>query len=189
MEHKRFNTANLDKLDQPGRMLEFPIEFVVEKARLTNPKLILDIGAGTAFFSKPLAVRFPDAMIKACDASPVMINWMQMNVVASYPNIEPILTDAAHLNFSPDSADLIIMVNLHHELNNHDEVLSACYKILKEGGSVVISDWRKDYNGNGPSVEIRYEPEKVEWQLQKAGFTNIAVYTDFPNNFMVIGFK
>ena len=189
MSSNRFDVSKLERLNNPERLREFPIDLVIEKTQLKNPKCIVDLGAGTGFFSIPFADKFKSCKIYACDISDVMINWMQENIVGKYPNIEPLKMENNSVSVESDSADFLFMVNLHHELDSPELTLNECFRLLKKGGSIAISDWRKEQMERGPSFEIRYEPRQIEHQLLNTGFSDIRVYNDFPNNFLVIARK
>ena len=86
-------------------------------------------------------------------------------------------------------ADFVFMVNLHHELNKPEETLSECNRLLKPGGKIAISDWRKEKSEHGPSYELRIDTSDVKTQLQKSNFCDIKEHTGFPNNFLIIAKK
>jgi SAM-dependent methyltransferase len=189
MEEKRFNPGKLERLNDPERLKEFPVEYVIDLTGITNPEVLIDIGAGTAFFSIPFAKRYKSCRIYACDISEIMIEWMTKNIFPDYPHIIPLQLTDHQVPLEDNVADLIFMVNLHHELDNPEDTLNECYRLLKPGGSIAISDWRKETTDKGPSVNLRYEPEEVKKQLQKSGFQKVEYYTHFPHNFLVVAKK
>ena len=189
MEEKRFNPAKLDKLNDPARLKDFPVDFVIPHLSVSNPKTMVDIGAGTGFFSKQFAQQFPGSVIYALDISEIMVNWMNKHIVNDYKNINPLQMDDNMTHLQDQLADLVFMVNLHHELYNPELMLKESYRILKPNGNIAISDWRKEAAEQGPPREIRCEPEQVKDQLKVAGFRNIQTFTNFPNNFLIIGQK
>ena len=189
MEEKRFNPSKLDKLNNPERIKDFPIDFILKHISFNHPTAIVDIGAGTGFYSIPFAQKFQDCKIYACDISDVMISWMNENIISKYNNIVPSKMEDSKTYLENEQADFLFMVNLHHELDNPEKMLNECYRLLKPGASIAISDWRKEESDRGPSVQIRYEPEQVQGQLIKAGFNNIRIFKDFPNNFLIIADK
>ena len=189
MEEKRFNPEKLEKLNNPARLREFPVKVVLELTGIKNPHVIIDLGAGTAFFSIPFAKLFRTCRIYACDISEIMIDWMRNHVTTKYKNIHPLKINDNQIPLDDQIADFIFMVNLHHELDAPEETLKECYRLLKSEGSIAISDWRKEFSEQGPSFELRCEPDAVKLQMKKSGFCEIKVYMDFPNNFLVTGRK
>lgn len=189
MENKIFDPARLEKLNNPERSADFPAELVISLANINKPGVIIDLGAGTGFFSIPFAKLFQDCTIYACDISDVMLNWINMNVRPEFPNIITVKTENDHIPLNDNIADLIFMVNLHHELENPDRVLKECNRLLKSNGKTAISDWRKEESDHGPAVDLRYNPGDVKNQLYKAGFNNFIIRNDLPNNFLIIADK
>lgn len=189
MEERRFDPKKLEKLNDPERVLIFPPQLIIERANLDHPRTMIDLGAGTGFFSVQFAKFFKDCKIYAYDISEVMVDWMKENIVPENGNIIPQLMEDSQIQLEDQVADFLYMVNLHHELYNPEKTLAECHRLLKPSGKIAISDWRKEETGRGPSVEIRYEPDKVVDQLMNAGFKHIEVFDDLPQNFLIIADK
>ncbi|QGY46053.1 methyltransferase domain-containing protein [Maribellus comscasis] len=189
MEQKRFNPAKLERLNNPERSKIFPVDSIVKLTNIENPEVIIDLGAGTAFFSIPFARLYKSCKIYACDISEIMVDWMAKNIVPEYGNIYPMKISDNQIPLNDNIADLIFMVNLHHELDDPEGTLKECYRLLKPNGVIVISDWKKEDMEHGPSLELRYEPYEVKEQLLGTGFYEIQDYMDFPNNFLVTAKK
>ncbi len=189
MEEKRFNPDKLDRLNHPDRIYNFPVMEILEQIGFQESGKVVDIGAGTAFYDKPIAEKFPNSTIIAADISDVMIQWMEENVIPVYPNIQTLKMEDHTLPLDTSSVDFAFMVNLHHELDAPELNLQECYRILKKGGYLAISDWRKEYSEKGPSFELRYDPITVMAQLLSAGFNMIFNSGDYPDNFLIIAVK
>jgi len=189
MSSHKFDVTKLNKLNNPERIKDFPLDFILGKLQNNEFNVIIDLGAGTGFFSIPFASRFKGCKIYACDISVTMIDWMKDNVVPTHSNIIPLKMEENNVPLHSEMADLLFMVNLHHELDNPEQILKESYRVLKSKGSIAISDWRKEVSERGPSIDIRYESEEVEVQLKTAGFKNIRIFKDFPNNFLIIAEK
>jgi SAM-dependent methyltransferase len=189
MEEKRFNPDKLDRLNHPDRIHNFPVLDILEQIGFQETGKVVDIGAGTAFYSKPIAEKFPNSTIIAADISDVMIQWMEENVLPSYPTIQTLKIEDHHLPLDTGTIDFAFMVNLHHELDVPELNLKECYRILRKGGFLAISDWRKEQSEKGPSFELRYDPITVMAQLLSAGFQVIYNSADYPDNFVIVAVK
>jgi ubiquinone/menaquinone biosynthesis C-methylase UbiE len=86
-------------------------------------------------------------------------------------------------------ADLVYMINLHHELDEPGTMLKEAFRLLKENGKIFIVDWKKEEMLEGPATHLRYLPEEVKKQLISAGFENIAIYNEMSKHFLVIAEK
>ncbi len=189
MHEKKFDPAKLKLLNNPDRLKEIPPAFVWSRLKLTNPQVLVDIGAGTGFFSIAFLQQTKNAKVFACDISEVMIDWMKKNVVPSFPDIIPVKTRENTLPLEDALADLVFSINLHHELHNPTLLLKEAHRILKPGGTILIIDWKKEETGGGPPLAIRYVPDRVMEQLQALPFRDISMDNTLPGHFMVWGKK
>ena len=59
-----------------------------------------------------------------------------------------------------ESIDFVLMVNLLFQADNKDGLLREAKRVLKQGGKLLIIDWKKD-SPFGPSIE-RVDPVEVK---------------------------
>ncbi len=169
--------------------MDIPPDFVWEKLDIDNPGVFVEIGAGTAFFSVAFLQKSKNSTIYACDLSEVMINWMKENISPKYPGIIPVKTEEHTVPLDDGIADLVFMINLHHELDSPSLTVEEANRILKTDGKIFIVDWKKEYMPEGPPAEIRCLPEQIKEQLLNAGFIQIDIYNELPKHFLVVGKK
>ena len=189
MNDKKFDPKKLKKLNDPQRLVDIPPDYIWNELHLENPGVIVDIGAGTGFFSIAFLQKSGASKIYACDLSEVMIEWMKENVAAENPKIVPVKTEEQYIPLDDEIADLVFMINLHHELENPSMTIKESFRILKPGGTVFIVDWKKIEMPEGPPVKIRYLPEQVKEQLENAGFKKLEIHNDLKKHFLVAGKK
>lgn len=189
MENKRFDPKKLDKLNNPKRLEALPPRLIAEKININNPSVIIDLGAGTGLFSKALSEIYSGSKIYACDIAEEMIEWMNDNVVPEYRNIITVQMNDDEVPLRSEIADVLIMINLHHELDDHYKVLNDCKRLLKKTGKIVISDWKKIKTEQGPFLEIRVEDSVVKEQLLEVGFKNVEVFNEFTDNYLIVAEK
>jgi len=189
MSEKKFDVKKLQKLNNPERLKDIPPQFIKEQLSGIAPEVMIEIGAGTAFFSIALRDILKPATLYACDISQTMIDWMTENVAPSYPNIVPMKSGETGIPLPDGVAGLLFMINLHHELEAPAQSITESYRLLKPGGEIFIIDWKKQEMNDGPPQHIRYEPETVADQILAGGFSNIAIIDDLPKHFMVVAKK
>jgi ubiquinone/menaquinone biosynthesis C-methylase UbiE len=189
MDEKKFDPKKLQKLNHPQRLKDIPPDYIWGKLNKDKTNVLVEIGAGTAFFSIAFLQHAKPSKIYACDVSEVMINWIKENVVPKYPNIVPLKTEEVSIPLNDGIADLVFMINLHHELDNPTLTVKESYRILKPGGNIFIADWKKKNMTEGPPMKIRWLPDQVKKQLQNSGFKQVDFFNELPKHFLVVGEK
>jgi ubiquinone/menaquinone biosynthesis C-methylase UbiE len=189
MTEKKFDPKKLQKLNNPQRLIDIPPDYVWQKLNVHNPEVMVEIGAGTGFFSIAFLQESKTSTLYACDLSDIMIDWMQANVAPKYPHIIPLKAEEHAVPLDDGITDLVFMINVHHELEDPVLTLEEAKRITKPEGKIFIVDWKKEDMPEGPPTEIRYLPERVKQQLLDAGFKHIDIYNDLQKHFLVIGAK
>ena len=114
MNAKKFDHKKLQKLNNPQRLADIPPEYICDKLAIQKPDVLVEIGAGTAFFSIAFLQHLKPSAIYACDVSEVMVNWIKKNVSPTYPNIIALLSEEQSVPLKDEIAELVFMINLHH---------------------------------------------------------------------------
>lgn len=170
---KKFNPEKFEKLNNPERLIRIPPEYIWEKLDIPNCSVIIDIGAGTGLFSRAFSKLMTVGKVYSTDISPIMINWMNENIIEEYNNIIPLLTEESRIPLDDGIGDLVLMITIQHELDDPDKLLSEVRRVLKKGGKICIIDWKKKPMSSGPPFEIRLTSDQIINQLKSAGFTSV----------------
>ena len=189
MNEKKFDPKKLQTLNNPRKLKDIPPDYVWDKLNIEKTDVLVEIGAGTAFFSIVFLRYAKPSKIYACDLSEAMINWMKKNVVPKFPNITPVKTEEYSIPIDNGIADLVFTINLHHELDNPTLTLGEAYRILKPGGNIFIVDWKKNNMSEGPPNQIRCLPEQVKKQLVNSGFKHVSIFSELPKHFLLVAEK
>jgi SAM-dependent methyltransferase len=189
MNEKKFDPKKLHKLNNPQRLVDIPVDYIWSKIGRTAPEVFVDIGAGTGFFSVPFLKYLKNGKIFACDTSAIMIEWMTANICPRYPDIVPLEMEESVVPLEDGIADLVYMINLHHELDNPQAILAESSRILKKNGALVIVDWKKEEMAEGPPLHIRCSPDRVQEQLAGAAFENVLIFDNMVKHFLVVAEK
>ncbi|MBM9513800.1 class I SAM-dependent methyltransferase [Desulfogranum marinum] len=168
---KKFNPKKIQKLTDPGRKVFQNPDLIWDTLNLSAPEILVDIGAGAGFFAMPLSDKVPKATVYACDTAPELIEWMETNIPTRYAGrIRVIRSEENSIPLADGIADLVYMINLHHELDSPLTMLKESRRLLKPGGAILVIDWKKEETPMGPPVSIRISPKTVSEQLQQADF-------------------
>ena len=133
-------------------------------------KTVADIGAGTGYFAFPLAKKA--AKVIAIDIDHRFLDYVEQRKQAEKTgsNIETRLTAPNASGLKPGEADVVLIVDTFHHIENRIEYLKKLKGLLGKGGLLVIVDFKKQKPPPGPAIELRLEPEQVGSELKSAGF-------------------
>jgi ubiquinone/menaquinone biosynthesis C-methylase UbiE len=187
-DSKKFDPAELARLNDPKRLEYLNPDVIWEKAALINPKVLIDIGAGTGFFALLFSKKIKNGKVYACDISEKMLTWIKDNLPTESKGIViPVKMEEGLVPLPDGIADLLYMINLHHELEEPLKMLEESRRLLKKGGKLMIIDWKKGETPEGPPLELRVKEATIESKMRKSGFSNISKYAVLPYHHFLVG--
>jgi ubiquinone/menaquinone biosynthesis C-methylase UbiE len=189
MKGFKFDMEKLEKLNDPERLKDIPPEYIWNKINLEKADTIIDIGAGTGFFSLQFAQMPGIKKVYALDIADEMIEWMKNNITTKNQEIIPQKMEESSIDLPGELADVVIMINVHHEFNDPLDILNESYRLLKDGGKVAIVDWAKKETEHGPPVSKRYSPHQIAEQINNTPLKNPKIYEELPNHYLVTSEK
>ncbi len=177
----------IKRLTNPKRFeIESPAK-VWEILKKNNPQIILEIGAGTGFYTIEFAQRGPENLkIIACDIIKDLLKWLLSHISKNLKSkiLAVLISDI--LPIKEESVDLVFMANLHHELNNRIYFLKKVKRTLKKDGSIAVLDWKNVESPIGPPIKERLKKEEIEEDLKKANFSQITYFDLFPYHYFFV---
>ncbi|WP_462319090.1 class I SAM-dependent methyltransferase [Marinilabilia sp.] len=190
MEDKKFDPQLRDKLNNPERLVKLDPEKIWAFVDYKNPLQIFDIGAGTGYITQALSEKVPHARFEALDIEPIMVEEMK-KMFSGNSNIRPHLMERNQIEAPDDFADVVLMINLFHELNKPYKLLREIKRVLKPGGKLLIIDWAKKPEAceSGPPLDHRIDEATITSLMIEADFSNILTTEDFTDHLGVIGTK
>jgi ubiquinone/menaquinone biosynthesis C-methylase UbiE len=189
MKGFKFDTEKLNHLNDPERLKDIPPEYIIDKMGLNSPKTILDIGAGTGFFSNEFSKIAGLEKLYALDIADEMIQWIKAQLAPNNSKIIPQKMQEDKIELESNLADAVIMINVHHEFHHPMRILNEVNRLLIPGGKLAIVDWAKKETEHGPPVEKRYTTTQIKQQLEKIPFDHIQIYEELPNHILIIAEK
>lgn len=179
MPYDKFDVSELMKLNDPGRFETLIPEVMWRAVGDPTPEVIIEIGAGTGLFAQRFAQFAPGAVVYAVDTEQAMLDWLRQNrVEATEGRIITVLSTESAVPLADGVADLVSMINLHHELADPVSIYAEAFRLLKPGGRVLVVDWAPRETQRGPSLAVRATPAVLRDLLAETGFDGISVQED-----------
>jgi precorrin-6B methylase 2 len=152
-------------LERPERETEEHLDQLVESLNLTPGMVVADIGAGSGVISIKMAAKVgPSGTILAVDIQDEMLSVLGKKLEQlKITNVTPVRGTEKSPKLDPASVDLVIMVDVYHELRFPYEMLLQISKALKPGGRVVFVEYRKE----DPSVPIKLLHKMNQAQVKR----------------------
>ncbi|MCK6622502.1 MAG: class I SAM-dependent methyltransferase [Calditrichaceae bacterium] len=161
--------------EDPGReKWQKPAEVLALLGDLSG-KTVADIGAGTGYFSFPLAEKAKKVIAVDIDRRFLEYIEQKNRRLATPLPIETRLATESDPRLQPGEANIAILVNTYHHIENRPEYFSGVRQMLAEGGAVVIVDFFKKELPVGPPTRLKLDPETVAGELKRAGFREIRI--------------
>ena len=178
MNDRRFPASEAHRLDLPARRIWLPSADVLGAMAVYSGQTVADVGAGTGYFSLPLANAVGlQGKVYAVDAQTEMLALLGYKLdEAAIPNVELVHAEAGNTTLPRSSCDLFFAANVWHEFDDRAAVLKEATRVLKAGGQVAILDWRTDAPPEpGPPLDHRLDSSNAADELRSQGFQNITV--------------
>lgn len=166
------------RFEDPSRAEWQKQEKIVASLAPLDGKTVADIGTGTGYFAFPIAKKA--AKVIAIDIDKRFLDYIdhkkQTQKIGA--NIETRLTTPDSSGLKTGEADMVLIVDTYHHIEDRVEYLKKLKKCLRRGGLLVIIDFKKEKTPPGPPVELRLAEEQVESELKSADFTVVSADRD-----------
>ncbi len=178
MGYEKFDPAKLERLNDPGRFETMkPDVFWTAVGAPADASTLVEIGAGTGLFAAEFLKRAPGAVVYATDIVDSMLEWMRANrPEVRAGRLVPVRSHEGHVPLEDSSADLVYMLNLHHELAEPDAIYAEAFRLARPGGQVLVADWAPVETPKGPPQHIRASAGQLRDFLERAGFVEVRVH-------------
>lgn len=159
-------------LERPEREVEEKPEHVLDVLAIAPGSVVADVGAGSGYFTERLSRRVgPTGKVIATDLQPEMLALVKKRMgTKGLSNIEPRLATETDASLPEGAVDLVLMVDVYHELPRPKETLAQVKRALRKNGRLALVEYRAE----DPNVPIKKEHEmtlpQIEAELGASGF-------------------
>ncbi|MBU0611823.1 class I SAM-dependent methyltransferase [Patescibacteria group bacterium] len=140
---------------------------------LSEDMVVVDLGAGSGFYSVPLAQMVPKGKVYAIEIQRDFLNTIKNRIKEfSLSNIECILGDVEKkggTKIGDAVADAVVVSNVLFQAENKDRFVEEVARILKPEGKVLVIDWSDDSSIISSGFKIIPE-EKMREMFGRKGF-------------------
>ena len=152
-------------LMREGRDREEGTKLLLEKLDVKPGTTICDMGCGNGFYTLPLArMTGAEGRVYAVDIQQQMLDLLEARArKAGITNIEPTLGTFVDPKLPDTSIDLILLVDVYHEMSHPEHMLKAMRKALTPDGRLVLVEFR----GEDPDVPIKPLHKMTKKQILK----------------------
>jgi ubiquinone/menaquinone biosynthesis C-methylase UbiE len=169
-------------------------EKVLDSLEIAEGSTAADVGAGAGYFTFRLARRVgPRGKVIATDVQREMIGALRERIAEeAVTNVVPVLATEDDPGLPPGEVDLVLMVDVYHELARPVEVLRSIARSLRppvEGrrrARLVLVEYR----GEDPSVPIkplhRMTVDQARAEVEPAGFRWIETRDFLPHQHILV---
>ena len=154
---------------------EKPDEFLPRY--ISREDVVADLGCGPGFYCEFLVKLAKKVYCVDVDCIALSI------AKEKAPSATFLCEPAESTSIKDGEVDVVILANSFHDMNNKEKVVKEVRRILKDGGKVIIVDWKKD-SPIGPPVWKRMSD--VEYLKFFEGFTLLEKFDPSPYQFGMV---
>lgn len=146
-------------------------------------EVILDVGAGSGYFSLAVARKLTTGKVICLDLSDEMLQHLEQRakIESLLDKIQLMKGEATVSGLASGSVDIVVSNGVFHELQSPEAALGEMLRVLKSSGWVFITDFRDTWLGKrigAAHQELAHGPfsvEDIKILLNKVGLKNVEV--------------
>ena len=133
---------------------------IVNEFGLKENMIVSDFGSGSGYFTILLGQRVgKDGKVYALDVQETALDSVRVRAkAAGLDNIETIRSNLEVIGSSglaDNSQDMVLLANILFQSSQKEEIIKEAKRVLREGGNIVVIDWKMGTGGFGPPDSLR----------------------------------
>ena len=175
-------------LERSEREMEELPETALDAIGIKPGMRVADVGAGVGYFTLRLSKRVgPSGVVYANDVQPEMLAMLKERAAkAGATNIRFVLGSESDPKLPKETVDLVLLVDVYHELSQPQAMLDRIRTSLKPDGRLVLLEYRKE----DPHIPIRPEHkmsvEEAKAEVEAEGYRLDKTLEDLPRQHILI---
>ena len=187
MSHK-FDPAKVHVLESAERRKAMQPRRFLRRLGLKRGQTFIDVGAGTGFFALPAAgIVGPGGSVFALDVSEAMLEHMRAKSPPAW--LEVLASEESRLPVPDGAGDLVFTSFVLHEVEDPVAFLREMGRAAKPYAPVVILEWAKVRQAEGPPFAHRLHHHRVEALVLEAGLCFRGLEFVNPSQYWVTAFR
>lgn len=148
---------------------------IVRRLGLHEGAVVADLGCGgSGHFIIPLAVAVGEKGRVFCvDVQYFVLETLKskaahhklLNIQALHSNLEQYNATG----IADKSCDMVLVINVLFQNKDHETIVREAIRMLKNGGRLVVIDWKKTASPLGPPLELRVDTKELLAIIKKLG--------------------
>ena len=174
--------------DDPGRDAWQKPDAVLHAIGVKPGMIVADLGAGTGYFSLPLAKIVGDkGRVLAIDIEPKLVDYMKERATkANLAQLVPVLAPADDPQLPPRGVDLVLIVDTWHHIDDRLHYLAKLAAGLKAGGRVAVVDFKKGDFPVGPPDAHKLTADAITAEFLAAGWKPATHWDELPYQYVLV---
>ena len=164
-------------LTRPERNAEENTDLLLRQLNVGPGDAVCDLGAGNGYHALKLAPMVaPGGRVRAVDIQPQMLRLLRARAKAgNIGNIETVLSEDADPKLGTATCDLILIVDVYHELSHPKVMLEKLKAALTKRGRIALVEFRAE----DPEVPIKplHKMSKAQMVKELATVGLVPVHT------------
>ena len=180
--------GGIEWLDRPDREEEENPAKVLDSLDLYPGEVVADLGAGSGYFTFRISPRVGETgKVLAVEIQEEMLNTLRARAATmKATNVKVVQGSETDPHLPVSSVNLVLVVDVYHEMAYPFEVMTKVREALKPGGRVVFVEYRKE----DPAVRIKevhkMSVKQLEKEMNAVGLVRVRTLETLPLQHIVI---
>ncbi len=187
MAHK-FSPQSIERLLSDERYSHIKPHQFLRDCGLERDMQVADVGCGPGFFTIPASnIVGRGGLVYAIDVQEEMIRMLKRRTRRK--NIVPIVSQEHRIPLDARSVDFALLAYVLHEAEDKGRFLKEVKRIMKKGACLVVLDWKKKREKDGPPFHERLPLREARRLVAEGGFSMDRVTSFGTSHYIISAIK